>query len=218
MHRSAYEHIKACIKSYLDSSRSYRVLDFGARTSRKQHLTHRELFRPLKAEYVGLDVISGDNVDVVMPKPYTVPFDNESFDVVVSGQVFEHVPFFWVSFLEMARVVKVGGYIFLTAPSRGHIHSHPFDCWRFYPDGYKALAAFAQLKLVEVHTDFPPRSENGRLDYAKVPPQQYWGDTVGVFQKTASYDELQIGKMRIPLQEWANKVADINTALDSPRS
>jgi FkbM family methyltransferase len=213
MHQSAYNHIKACVETYMDASKSYRVLDFGARMSRKQHLIHRDLFRQFKGEYIGMDVLAGDNVDVVMPKPYTVPFDNESMDVVVSGQVFEHVPFFWVSFLEMARVLKVGGHIFLTAPSRGHTHSHPFDCWRFYPDGYKALAAFAQLKLVHVHTDFPPRAENGRFAYHRAPSSEYWGDTVGVFQKTELHREPELQKMRVPLQEWANKVADVNNVL-----
>jgi FkbM family methyltransferase len=213
MHQSAYDHIEACVRQYLDKDKEYKVLDFGSRMSGKQHLIHRDIFRSTRSQYVGLDVKDGDNVDVVMPAPYSIPFADETMDVVVSGQVFEHVPYFWASFLEMARVLKRDGYIFLTAPSRGHVHSHPYDCWRFYPDGYRALAAFASLRLVRVHTDFPGRLPNGRLDYASVPGGQYWGDTVGVFQKNEHYKKDAIERVRGPLQAWVNQVADVSEVL-----
>ena len=94
--------------------------------------------------------------------------------MAISGQAFEHVDFFWASFLEIARVIKPGGLVFLIAPSRGPEHRYPVDCWRFYPDGYRALSRWAGLFLVEVHTDWEPSSD---------PESAQWGDTVGVFAK-----------------------------------
>ena len=58
-----------------------------------------------------------------MEKPYRIPVKSGSFDIVLSGQVFEHVPLFWASLLEIARVMKPEGYFFLTVPSRGHVHA-----------------------------------------------------------------------------------------------
>ncbi|MDO9191143.1 MAG: methyltransferase type 11, partial [Sulfurimicrobium sp.] len=63
------------------------------------------------------------------------------------------------------------------APSRGPEHRYPVDCWRYYPDGYAALAKYGGLELLEVNTDWDPSSD---LDSAP------WGDTVGVFRKPAA--------------------------------
>jgi hypothetical protein len=38
-------------------------------------------------------------------------------DVVISGQAFEHIEFFWLSWRETVRVLRQGGLIFLIAPS-----------------------------------------------------------------------------------------------------
>jgi FkbM family methyltransferase len=206
--------MKHCVLTYMDTRSSYRVVDFGSRVVGKQTLKHKHLFAAYNVDYIGVDVGPGTNVDVVMQRPYSIPLPDQSADIVISGQVFEHVPFFWASFLEMTRLLKVGGYIFLTAPSRGHLHAHPYDCWRYYPDGYKALAAYANLRLVDVQTDFPPaRLPNGRFDYASVPSANYWGDTLGVFQKTEAHDEKAIAGVRNTLTEWANINGDLDETI-----
>ena len=133
-----------------------RIVDLGSRISSNQHRTHRELFDHDDHEYIGVDVLDGPNVDVVMTKPYSIPVRSNSADLVISGQTFEHIPFMWASILEITRVLKPGGHAFITAPSRGHIHNVQ-DCWRFYPDGMRALAAWSRLELREAFTDFPPR-------------------------------------------------------------
>src|SRR5205085_2881574 len=81
-------------------------------------------------------------------------------DIVLSGQVFEHVPFFWASLLEIARVMKPEAYFFLTVPSCGHLHS-TYDCWRVYPYGLRAMAACSRLVLRRAFTDFPPPIRRG---------------------------------------------------------
>ena len=124
--------------------------------------------------YTGVDLTAGPNVDVVLSSPYRLPFASYSVDVIVSGQAFEHVEFFWLTWLEMARVLKPGGVIFLLAPSRGPEHRYPQDCWRFYPDGYRALAAYGDLEMVSVTTDWAEHAE---------PDSAPWGDTVGVFRQ-----------------------------------
>ena len=44
------------------------------------------------------------------------------------------------------------------APSRGPEHRYPNDCWRFYPDGYRALAKYARAmtRLSKVIGDHDP--------------------------------------------------------------
>lgn len=208
MHQSAYDHMALCVKLYMSDDRRYRVIDLGARLSPGQKLTHRQMLADRDVEYYGIDVQQGKNVDFVMTKPYRLPVPSNSTDIVISGQVFEHIPFFWASMLEIARILRPKGYAFITAPSRGHRHS-TYDCWRYYPDGYRAMGAFAALELREVHTDFPPR-DGRRHDFAAIDPDKsYWGDSVGVFQKPERYPRTRAGIVRLATRWWANRVGDL---------
>lgn len=138
----------------------------------------KPLFEDLGWQYRGVDIEAGPNVDIVLEDPYVLPLEDNSARLVTSGQAFEHIEFFWLTFKEMARVLDTNGYIFLIAPSRGHEHKYPVDCWRFYPDGYRALAKWGGLEVVEVTTQW--RRRTGPW-YAR--KKDLWGDTVGVFTK-----------------------------------
>lgn len=116
MHRSAYEQMQLCVAAYLPTGRRVHVVDLGSRVSDGQKLTHRTLLEGYDVAYTGVDVRPGANVDRVMTAPYRVPVRSAGADVVLSGQAFEHIPFFWASMLEIARVLKPGGLAFVTAP------------------------------------------------------------------------------------------------------
>lgn len=212
MHDSAFQSMRQRVDRYVPTGVPLTVVDLGSRSVANQVKTHRSLFDERWCEYIGVDINEGPNVDVVMKQPYRIPLKDNSADVVVSGQVFEHIPYVWVSMLEIARILRPGGWCLLSAPSRGHEHNPPFDCWRFYPDSYRALAKFSTLQLLDVTTDLPPLTEKNRFDYAGIEASSYWGDTVGVFQKTPVYEAKRIKKIREPMIEWANNHADISRA------
>jgi SAM-dependent methyltransferase len=176
------------------------ILDIGSYQADKSHPCYKSLLNQPSWKYIGVDILAGPNVDIVLPSPYQFPLTNDYADVIVSGQAFEHIEFFWLSWLEMVRVLKPGGYIFLIAPSRGFEHRYPVDCWRFYADGFRALAKYGNLEMLEVHTDGLLSSQGAsssrfkrifklaslwmRFNYYMV--TNFWGDTVGVFQKPKS--------------------------------
>lgn len=210
--------MRSVIDRYLSQGGHYDVVDFGSRTSPNQTATHRELLKGHDVTITGLDIKEGNNVDVIMTKPYSIPLKSNSADLIITGQVYEHIPFFWVSFLEMARVVRPRGLIFMTVPSRGHVHD-VYDCWRFYPDSMRALAAHAGLELLEATTDMPPTYENKRLNYAAIDEKNaYWGDTVGVFRKPTHYPA-KIAIARKVMQWWAHSVGDLsNHPIPKPKA
>ena len=216
MHKSAYKQMELCVKEYMPANRRHRVVDLGSRVSDKQSVTHRDMLGQHDIDYVGVDVLDGPNVDAVMTKPYRIPLKSSSADFVLSGQAFEHIPFFWVTMMEIARVLKPRGMAFITAPSRGHVHDAQ-DCWRYYPDGFRSMAAYSGLDLREAYTDFPPVT-GIRHDYAAIDAEHaYWGDSVGVFQKPRRYRRLSMFFVRELTVRWANHIGGVEgTPLPTP--
>jgi len=189
MHQNSIDHMRALVERYLDPSAHLLIGDIG---SFNYNGSYRDLFRQPGWTYRGVDLEQGPNVDVVLTSPYKFPFDDGHFDVIVSGQAFEHVKFFWLTWMEMVRTLKPGGLIFLIAPSRGPEHRYPVDCWRFYPDGYRALAEYAGVDCLEAHTDW------AAYPFAR---GRAWGDTVGVFAK-APY------RLRDTAKQWLDAHAN----------
>ena len=174
MHLSSLEKMRAFRENYLDSliGRPLRIMDLG---STEIGACYRPILEAPGWEYFGVDLAPGPNVDSVLKRPYDwreIP--GRSVDVLVSGQVLEHVEYFWITALEIARVLKPGGMACIIAPSSGPEHRYPFDCWRFYPDGMRAFARFGRLTVLEAYTHW----DDGSGD-----PERVWGDSVLIARK-----------------------------------
>ncbi|MFA6978805.1 MAG: class I SAM-dependent methyltransferase [Ignavibacteriaceae bacterium] len=68
-------------------------------------------------------------------------FKDETFDVVFSHQVLEHIPKPWIAAKEMNRVLKCGGVGIHTSCAYNPRHGYPAfkDYYRFLPDGLAEL-------------------------------------------------------------------------------
>ena len=113
------------------------ILEIGARNV--TGAASKNLF-PNCENYVGFDIVHGDGVDVVGDvHSLSKNFSPDSFDFVYSVSVFEHVFFPWKAVLEMNKVVKTGGYVFLSSHPVWPVHELPWDFWRFSSRGLNAL-------------------------------------------------------------------------------
>lgn len=156
MHDSSYRKMQAFVANYLADAQDFplEIVDVGARAVDGGN-GYRALFTRPAWHYRGLDLEAGHNVDIVVGDPYDWGvLQASSVDVVVSGQVLEHVEFPWKTLEEIARVLKPGGVCCLIVPSAGPEHRFPLDCWRIYPDGMRALAKHAGLEVIEVFTEW----------------------------------------------------------------
>ena len=167
MHISAFNCAKNFHDKYLQNLKNLVVVDFGS-------YDHNGSLKPIfnNYKYLGLDIEHGPNVDLVIQDRKT-PFQNDSIDVITSSSCFEHDEMFWVTFLEMCRILKPNGYIYINAPSQGMYHPYPADYWRFKNDSWKALETWANnnrynIKLIESYID------TNDLE---------WHDSVGIFKK-----------------------------------
>ncbi len=76
---------------------------------------------------------------------YEFPVESGSYDIVLSGQVIEHVRQIWVWIQELARVCRPGGFVVTINPVSWPYHEAPIDCWRAFPEGMRALYEHARL-------------------------------------------------------------------------
>jgi SAM-dependent methyltransferase len=111
------------------------VLDVG---SYDENGTNRPLVEGRGWHYTGLDIRDGPNVDIIAG-PYLYPFEDNSFDLVISGQAMEHVEDLrsWIN--ECVRVLAPGGRLCITTVWKMFYHPFPVDCWRIMPDGMRWL-------------------------------------------------------------------------------
>jgi len=114
-----------------------RVLEIGSRN--RSGIVRKGLI-PSQLEYVGLDILPGENVDLVGDAhEMSLLFPPESFDAIFSMSVFEHLMMPWKAVLEMNRVLKPGGLIMVTSHQTWPVHEVPWDYWRFSDQAWHAL-------------------------------------------------------------------------------
>ena len=80
----------------------------------------------------------------------SLPFQDATFDTVVAFQVLEHVPEPARMMAEVARLLRPGAHLILTAPHMWGIHEEPEDYYRFTPYGLSYLAGAAGLQVLRV--------------------------------------------------------------------
>ena len=159
MHRSSYLRMEWFVENYLlDASlgefKPISVLDIG---SSDVNGCYRSLFPAPKFKYLGLDMAKGRNVDFVPKKPYDWnEIRSNSYDVIISGQCFEHVEFPWIIFAEICRILKEGGLTCIITPRMQGRHRYPVDTFRYDVDGMAALAKFGNLVPEHLSTNEAP--------------------------------------------------------------
>lgn len=144
MHRESMEGMKRILKQI--TKKGDRILDIGSLDVRNKG-NYRSIV-PEGCQYTGADIVSGPNVDLVM-HPDLIPVTKETFNIVISGQCFEHVENPFILIKECARVLVPKGKIVIVAPNQWPEHHNP-DRWRFLPDGMKTLFKHAGLEKKEV--------------------------------------------------------------------
>ena len=122
-----------------------RVLDVGCGLQ-----PYRSMLGTKVTEYVGVDRPGPLANPTVIGTAEDLPFDAHVFDVVLSTQVFEHVPEPARALGEAIRVLRPGGRLVLTVPGVWPTHEAPHDYWRFTRHGLLHLLETHDLVLDEL--------------------------------------------------------------------
>ena len=94
-----------------------------------------------------LDICDSPSLTYAGSPLYFFPIQSDTYDIVLSGQVIEHVARIWQWMRELARVTRPNGLVITINPISWPYHEAPIDCWRIYPEGMKALCEDAGLSI-----------------------------------------------------------------------
>jgi SAM-dependent methyltransferase len=100
-------------------------------------------------DVVNINISPSQGTDIVADGQ-KLPFKSNSIDGVFSLFVLEHVPHPEFIVKEMFRVLKPGGFIFVTVPFIQIMHNNPKDYSRFTPDGIRILFADFREEELEI--------------------------------------------------------------------
>jgi lipopolysaccharide biosynthesis protein/SAM-dependent methyltransferase len=200
MHPSALNLSEAFFNTYSKSTEDCILLDIGAQNING---SIKDVC-PSYIKYIGVDFVVGEGVDVVLSDPYKLPFEDQSADFVMCSSVFEHSAFFWKLFVEILRVLKPTGLLYVNAPSNGYIHRYPVDCWRFYPDAGLAMTQWGiengySCYLLE---SFIAKMENPTHS------DGVWNDFVAVFIKSSVHKNAFPDRICNTYTEVTNLICD----------
>jgi SAM-dependent methyltransferase len=127
------------------------LLEIGSRNV--TGVVWRDAFQP-KVAYTGLDIHEGDNVDVVGDvHTLSSHLTREHYDAVFSISVFEHLAMPWKAVLEINRIMKPGGLLYISTHPAIPPHELPWDFWRYSRETFKTLlnetTGFEILEAIE---------------------------------------------------------------------
>ncbi|WP_346331071.1 class I SAM-dependent methyltransferase [Prosthecobacter sp. SYSU 5D2] len=123
-----------------------RVLDAGSGRAQEQFL--REELLATGATLETCDFCEGPGVDFVADVS-NLPMADNTYDIVLSTQVLEHVMDPQSVVEEMARVLKPGGALFLTTPQSSPLHNLPWNFFNFTNLGLRLLFDKAGMVVVK---------------------------------------------------------------------
>lgn len=132
-----YQELERSFWRMLDDMAGGDVLEVGSRdrsgTLRRSRLAER-------FSYTGLDLLDGANVDVVGDAhDLRRHFRRRSFDAVIALSVFEHLLMPWKAVLEINRVLRPGGLLWIATHQTFPLHEVPWDYWRYSDTAWQGL-------------------------------------------------------------------------------
>lgn len=112
----------------------------------------RPLFESYKPKrYLGVDISPGPGVDVVCNAEKLLDvFEPNSFDLVISTEMLEHVRDWQKVISNLKALAAPGGIIYISTRSRGFAyHAYPYDFWRYELEDIKNMFSDCDIEKIE---------------------------------------------------------------------
>jgi SAM-dependent methyltransferase len=98
--------------------------------------------------YVGCDIRPGPGVDALLDL-HALALPDASIGSALVFDTLEHVEFCRQAVGEVHRVLRPNGIVLASSHMNFKLHGHPYDFWRFTPEGFRSLFRAFETVLVD---------------------------------------------------------------------
>ncbi|MDP1821496.1 MAG: class I SAM-dependent methyltransferase [Acidimicrobiales bacterium] len=167
------------------------------------------------SQHIGCDLQPGTGVDRI-EDVHQMSFADESVGTVICLETLEHVADPLRAVAEMHRILRPGGVLAISSLMFFPIHEHPWDYWRFTPEGFELLLRpFESSLVVAQGWDLMPEGVFGvgvkgavTLTPDLLPRTRRIAESWGVGQR------VDLGPMRMSVRElWRFTLGETRAAL-----
>lgn len=150
-------YIEACLNQIPRGANNAIALDAGAGPQGKKIFLTKKNYRYESSDFENVFDPTSLNRQTYVCSVEDLPMEDCKYDVIISIQVLEHLEKPEKALIEMARVLKNDGMIFLTTNFLYPRHGEPYDYFRFTFDGLISICARAGLEVTSItpHGGFP---------------------------------------------------------------
>lgn len=136
-----------------------RVLELGTRRVDPSVSTRRDSWVPNAREYVGTDIQSGLDVDLVADVHKLAEIvGEEQFDIIISCSTFEHYKYPHLAAHQIMRSLKIGGLLFVHTHQTFPLHAYPYDYFRFSKEALEGMFPTSMgMRVIGSNYEFPSR-------------------------------------------------------------
>jgi SAM-dependent methyltransferase len=178
------------------------LVEIGARAAEGQEdiADLRSIFRA--SEHIGCDIQEGTGVDRI-EDVHALSFADGSVGTVICLETLEHVADPLRAVAEMHRVLRPGGVLAISSLMFFPIHAHPWDYWRFTPEGFELLLQPFESRLVVAQGwDLMPEGVFGIgvKGPADLRPEQL-PRTTEIARAWGAHKRVDLGPMRMSVRE-----------------
>jgi SAM-dependent methyltransferase len=140
------------------------VLELGTSRSIAERSTLHTHWVPHAFRYLGIDIIPGDDVDLVADvHRLTQVTGEEQYDVIISCSSFEHFKYPHLAAHEIMKALRVGGLLFIQTHQSFPLHAYPHDYFRFSREAMAGLFGSKNgFQVIATAYEFPSRIFAGR--------------------------------------------------------
>lgn len=155
-----HQHARELFDRFKDGDSYHKMLEVGGSFSKNSQSLFPEF------EYYNLDIEDSSAIPTIVGDitKENTSLEAGSFDLIVSHQTFEHINQPWLAAKEMSRLLKPGGFCYVSTHWAWRYHPVPIDYWRFSPD----CLAFLFEDLVRIEANF--NSSHRRMDIRGIWP------------------------------------------------
>ncbi len=124
------------------------VADIGGKKTNKRGLFNADIFAK-KVTYINIE--EKDNPDILADAT-SIPLPDSTFDIVILGELLEHVPEPKLVIEEAKRLIKPEGKIIISVPFMVGVHGDPADYGRYTQAYWEKVAQDLLLNIEYIET------------------------------------------------------------------